>query len=523
MLKTIIPKSRYWRADYPNLEEGSDGRVRPILYGEKEGMTPICLNTETGLYEIANHRIKEITEIKAGDTTLVSGTDYTEDLINGQFQLSSTPKISPGNTYYVVIEADNVINGTDYLKVLRYSGNDYADGQAFEIDGADNWTGQSYDLCLRVMAREGSVDGGWNWVLHLPTDWSNVERIGLRDVAARTKMAQSFKLPSWATGDWYITAIEFNLYPEGNPTGSIYFRILSSYTPETQVGIDSNEMIGKIEDTSYIRYPWRRAYFDLRDPQESEISIHAKGKYSAEAGNPLITNIADVVEDIMADELGVSSDALDELAFDDLRTNKTEEISCYLNTEIPFDEFLSVAEAGQDWKLIPGLDRKYSPQWYDPNIPSGETILHLMDEDFVSFRMYRDLEAVKQICRIRYDHSPSGSDSEVSEAENFYPFFFYSIEETIELDAYLKDETEVGLIVADKLERTEEPLLTAVFETKGHGFDLLPFDRIYLTRKRALYENGKLEKVLFRIFKVSKKISEKTTEIVAVLDSQVSI
>lgn len=528
MLKTIIPKSRYWLTDYPNLEDGADGRVRPLFYGTKENIRPVCLNTSTGLYEIANHGIKEITEIKAGEDTLVVDEDYTEDLANGQFQFSSTPKITGGTTYYAVIEADNVINGTDYIKVLRRTDDHYASGQCYTIDGSDTWTAQAYDLCLRIWATKDLAQNG-TWIVFLPNTWTNIGRVDLRADASVSRIAQSFQLPAWAAaeGDWYIILVELNLLLEGSPTGTLYYRILSDNSPETQLGVKSDLIDGGIENIPYAPLVngtrRNRCWFPKRASLDSDVFVTAKGKYSADAGNPLITTMADMVEDIMTDELEVSSDALDGIAFSKLKAHKTEEVSCYLNTEIPFGRFLSIAEDGQDWKLIPKLDRTYSPQWYDPDLPSGEEILHLRDEDFVSFYMYRDLEAVKQICIMRYDHSPSGSETEVFESTNFYPLFFFSNEETIELDAFLKDSTEVGLIAVDKLERVEDPLLMAVFETKGHGFDLLPMDRVYLTRKRALYSGGEMDKVLFRILKIQKKVSSKTTEITAVLDSQVSI
>ena len=518
VLDIIFPKDRYWKSDFPNLEDDAEGRVRPILYGEKSNIQPICIDTQSGIYEIANHAIKEIVSIKAGNETLVSGVDYTEDLANGRFTLLECPKISAGTTYYFVIEADNTIDGANYLSLSRMPSGGYADGQAFEINGAGNWSAQTYDLAFKIWGRQDLSDGDTK-LIDFPSNWTGWNRVGLRDIADRTKIAQSFKLPSWASGDWYITAISVEYYQNGSPSGNIYIKILSSYTPsETQVGARSYDITGGIKNA----VGFKKATFPLRSFGSSDIKVRAKGKYTTDSGQPLIDNIADIVEDILIEEIGAPSSVINSSAFLGLKTEMTEEIAIYFDTEIIFQDFLETAEIGQDWKLIADLDRKLTPVWFDTTSPASGT-LHLRDEDYQSFRMWRDLNAVKHICRLKFDHESGGSNYNVVEERNDYAYFFYSNEETMEFDTYLKDSAETKSIATKKLQRVQEPPIMVEFEVKGHCFDMLPMDRIYLSRRRALSSSGNLDHELFRILKIDKNLDTKIAKVTAVLDSQVSI
>jgi len=518
VLDIIFPKDRYWKSDFPNLEDDAEGRVRPILYGEKSNIQPICIDTQAGTYEIANHALKEIVSIQAGNETLTSGIDYTEDLANGRFTLIETPKLSAGTTYYFVIEADNTIDGVNYLKLSRKPSGEYPDGQAFEIDGAGNWSAQTYDLCFKIWGRKDLSDSDTK-LIDFPSNWSGWNRVGLRDTTSRTKIAQSFKLPSWASGDWFITAISVEYYQNGSPSGDIYIKILSSYSPsEVQVGARSYNLTGGIENA----VGFQKSNFPLRSFGSSDLRVTAKGKYITDFGQPLINNIADIVEDVLTEEIGAPLSVLNSSAFSSLKSAMTEEIAIYFNTEIIFQDFLETAEIGQDWKLIAGLDRKLAPAWFDTTTPASGT-LHLRDEDFKSFKMWRDLNAVKHICRLKFDHEPGGGNCSVVEEKNDFAYFFYSNEETMEFDVYLKDSTEASSIATKKLQRVQEPPIMVEFEVKGHCFDMLPMDRVYISRRRALSSTGNLDHELFRILKIDKNLEARTAVVTAVLDSQVSI
>ncbi len=86
-----VPVYRYWTSEFANLDPEAEGKVRPLLYGQKENITPICINTSAYQYEIAHHALESIDDVYKDGETLTVTTDYTEDLANGRFTLTADP------------------------------------------------------------------------------------------------------------------------------------------------------------------------------------------------------------------------------------------------------------------------------------------------------------------------------------------------------------------------------------------------------------------------------------------------
>ena len=86
-----IPIYRFWTSQYPNLEKGAEGRVIPIPFGELEGITPVCIDTVNFKYKVSYYEIEAITAVYKDGVQLTEGTDYTVDLANGEFTLTSDP------------------------------------------------------------------------------------------------------------------------------------------------------------------------------------------------------------------------------------------------------------------------------------------------------------------------------------------------------------------------------------------------------------------------------------------------
>jgi hypothetical protein len=229
MLKVYLPKYKYWTSVYPNLESGAEGRPIPERWGDLHNVTPICIDTTTGKYKVANasasRKIKAIDAVYADDKTLTVTDDYTVDLTNGEFTIETTPVLQANTTYYIVFESDITINGTDYLAFAQNLDGAYADGTMFYIDGSNNWSDQSKDLYFKVLVRDsiggdeyalvdyysqseiGAWTGNWNWGCEL------------RKAAASTKIAQSFKTPATG-GPWYLSRVFVDISAAGAPSAS---------------------------------------------------------------------------------------------------------------------------------------------------------------------------------------------------------------------------------------------------------------------------------------------------------------
>jgi hypothetical protein len=88
-----IPANKYWTSDYPNLEEGAEGRPIPIVYGGTGGPAGVpctCIDTTSNTFKVADHRIRSIVQVMKrtgsdGDWGPVAHAN--EDLANATFTL----------------------------------------------------------------------------------------------------------------------------------------------------------------------------------------------------------------------------------------------------------------------------------------------------------------------------------------------------------------------------------------------------------------------------------------------------
>jgi len=159
MFSEIIPKYKYWVADYPNLHPWFEGFPIPETYGVKSNVTPVCIDTTTLKYKLAKRAIYSIDSVSADGFDLAITDDYEEDLTNAEFTIYGMPKLTKDTTYYFLVEGDWTVNGSDYVEIAGDSSGTYADGQKYNIDSVDSWTGFSgVDLCFRVYGKN-SIEG----------------------------------------------------------------------------------------------------------------------------------------------------------------------------------------------------------------------------------------------------------------------------------------------------------------------------------------------------------------------------
>lgn len=105
-----IPEARYDIVTYANLEEGSEGLVIPILFGQETNITPVQISSIAYIYKIAGHALESIDAVYKDGVALVGGgVDYTADLPNGEFTLTADP-----GTAVITCDAKGVKCGYDH-------------------------------------------------------------------------------------------------------------------------------------------------------------------------------------------------------------------------------------------------------------------------------------------------------------------------------------------------------------------------------------------------------------------------
>jgi len=229
---------------------------------------------------------------------------------------------------------------------------------------------------------------------------------------------------------------------------------------------------------------------------------------------------ADMLEDLVVNRLGKSSTILESTALANLKTKRRQEIAAYIDCDnMTFGDIVGKLESSLLFKFVPLHDGTYAPIVYEADV--AEVRPHFFDEHFLSFSMRHDFAAVKSIIKVKYDENPSNDEFKVAEADSDVAKFVYGVEETLEVETYLKQEAAAATLALDYLGMYETPPLEITFEIRGYGLDLIPGrDKVRITRTRAAYAGGALNDVLFRIMKITKRPATASTEIVAVLDTQ---
>lgn len=522
MLNIVIPKEHYNTVDYPILDPQYDGAFIPIAIGDIHNIIPACINTVTQRYSICGHAIHDITAVRTETETLIPALDYTEYVADGEFEIaiSTTPLLVPG-TYWFVIEADYVADASNHIRFSRWNNNGQPPSYSIDGIGAGTWTADAtHHLECAIFGRDTIVpDSKETRRIRLwrETTWS---QLALRDdptvTLLRTRIAQRFVVAS----NFYLTKIRLEYQRVGHPVGNIIIRVLDAAGPpvgagENQVGAQS---IALTVGTS--GWMWPKVQWSLRSVDLSAIYCDIEGAESiASPGNPIVSG-ADAIQYLVETVLGKDPLLLDAGYLADFRTDRTQEIKIYIDSDKKFGEVIGKLESSLLFKLIPLLNGTYGTVVYESGEDSNTP--HFTDDDYLSFSLHHDWAAVKHKVIIKYDEDAQGQAGyKIEEVLSDFARFFYASEETLEVETYHRTQPGAAWLAGALSGMYETPPIIAEFEVHGWGLDLIPGrDKVSLTRGRAGYAGGTLNDELFRIIKLVKKPGTSTVVITAQLDTQ---
>lgn len=506
MIIDMIPKYKYWETNYPHLESGSEGRPIPEFYGEKENITPVCIDTTILKYKIAKRKMLELTAVRADASTLVADVDYIADLNNAEFTVYGMPFLQKETTYYFVLEGDYALSGSNYMHVGGDSSGSYTDGQFYTIDGGDSWTSQSaIDLCFKIYGRTW-LDADEELMVEYGFANQNAN-YPLRNGAANTKIAQSFLT---GANDFFMTRIIVWLKEVGSPSGNLRVEIHSDQEGATVGGKSKQVTVDEIGSShSAIDVDWNAISL------QSVVEVDGKGLPD---NGGLMDNVSDVLKDVLNNIIGTPDLELEASTFADLKTARTQPVAAYLDTEIAFNTFVERLESGHLFKFLPTLAGKHGVYYYQEGEPSGTP--HLMDEDFLTFTSLRDFKSVKWRVKVRYDMNPTTQVYAVREKEDDFVLSMYRNKETLIVETYLKEATDAEELADIYHGLIKFPQRKVKCAVPGQGFDMMPTQKVKITRRRADNVGGAFTAELFRVLELDKSLTTGTVNILAVLDSQ---
>ncbi len=505
MITEMIPKNNFWITNYPNLDASKEGWPIPEFYGEKENIEPTCIDTTIMQYKLAYRKIKAIDAIEVDGINLEEDENYETDLDNAQFTIYGMPLLSGATTYILVLQGDFAINGADYVEVAGDSGAGYADGQYYEIDGADNWVADAgKDLCFKIFGKK-TLDGDEELIVehnksNYDTDYP------LRDAGARSKIAQSFLMPA---DDYYVTKIVVWVKKTGAPTD--YFRLsILENDQDTRVGGFTERK--DVSEFNVAIILLENDYYQFT--YESDVKVDAKGY--VDNFDALINTHAGMLKHLWITVMERDESLLDSDSFDDLDIEHPEPVCAYLDKEESFQTILQRLEAGALFKFLPQLDGTWAVPFYEAGVLSGTT--HLKDEDFLSFSILRDAKSIYYKVQVLYNLNPTSIEYKRKESTSDIAQYLYKRKSSLPIETYIKNGSDAQNLADIYIVLIEVPQRKASFEVSGYAFDVLPTEKVLITRERADSATGAFDADIFRFLSLTKRISTGTVGCEALLD-----
>jgi hypothetical protein len=483
-----LPPRYYDDNDFPNMDTTNfQGKPRPLFFGVKNNITPARIDygssSDYGKYEIcdtdrAPNGMKAISEIyayvdetAAGERRsdlrieLTTGTDYTEDLANGQFTIITD--VGP----YVIDDSNNYLDfkeGGAELNAVLTLGLYTADDLAAEIEtqleavGAADFTVTYSDTTHKFTI---ASDGG--------------------SLALLCKTGTNKKISIWKT---------------------IGFKESADRATTSEVG-DNPTFVNA--DTDHVLRTNAQGFKD-----------DASGTYTGSA-NALIEVGADILAVILVKYMVKPSTIIDTASFALARSRGAESLSIYMNSPISTREIFERLEFSNIANIIINGEGKVFYNIYVGEVPTNITLLH--NRDFKSFKSGKKIDEVFTTIRVLFDKDPTIGNYRSRETTDNSVRVRLGRPDTKDFETFLKlADSAINCSV-------RYSVLSGAAARKisgtGIGSKLMKLevgDKVKVTRRRAIALGGEIINRVFRLLSLSKDPLGGTVDFSAT-DDQVTV
>lgn len=449
------------------------GKVRPMLFGLKEGINPPRISTGDsgyGTYEIADtdkapNGIKSVDAVyaytdteaaKLQDTTkrklLVENTDYTTSLASGQITIIAD--CGP----YEVVEDNRRLNfdvGASELTATLDVGLYTAAGLAAEVQSR-----------MRSATGDTSVTVTYDQSSHLFT----ISRTGTLNLLCGSGTSKDKA--------WSLIGFE-----NSDLTGS------TSYTGTNATFTDADDHVIRCTAKGY--------------------KDDASGTYTGTA-NAMIEVGSDICRVLLVKFLGKSPDIIDETSFVAARSRAPESLSIYLSDPKSSREIFDSLEYSNIANIVVGGDGTVFYEVYVGEVPAN--IVDLFDYDYHGFQIRRGVSDVYAAIRVRHDQNPETGEWKSRIAHNDQVSARFGRPDERSFDTYIKTGT-AAIAAAERLRQlASSPARVITFSVKGRLIDKRVGQKLRLTRERAMDASGRLSAKVVRIISLKQDhVSHMTT------------
>lgn len=487
-----IPQEHYWLADYKFLDKKDDGKVKPIWYGEKAWIIPVCIKPfdDTNFRAVADD---------GGSMT----TETTEALDTTEDDMTLLPASPAVDDAYYFGQVGNKFGKIHLLLGQAGVGTweivwEYWNGAAWKNldekhelrDGTDGFTEDSDEWHTIEFNRPG------NWVttsINSITAYWVRARVSSFTSLSTQPLGTMCKLDATVDSRWKLAGHEINDILHVNVNG-----------------LDKTSSI-----TKYLTLA-EFVYGGFFDTDNDVMEVHGEGK---KVSGAYITKGASIAKDILKSYLSFLDIDLDLTSFSDTDSVRTHPLGIFIDTEESSREVLQTISRSIIAFFAPTEGGKLSFEAYEPTVPVGT--LELFEADyFDDWKVVKDHKFVRQKVILMYDQDPKTQDYKIVERVNTDVDSKYSIKEPLELKTYVKNDADAITICEGVRDMCSKPITVASTSIGMKGFKLFPTRKVKMTKARAADASGSFNAKVFRIRTVSKDTGTERTHIVAMDDLQ---
>lgn len=450
------------------------GKPRPLWFGVKDNITPNRIDTsgdDYGVYELADtllspNGIKQISKVyayidsdaaatKNSDSDkrlqLASGTDYTEDLANGQFTIDRD--VGP-----YLIDITNQLMDVD-------------EGAAEKTITLTAGLYTANDLATEVTTQLNAIGGG-------DADWT----VTYSDSTHKFTIAKAA-----GTG---------NLLAKTGTNKDISAYILLGFGKSADFSVGGGSSTG--------------ATATFADADKDHI-LRVNGIGYKDDGSGTFTGTpsasieigADILRALLVQWLKKPSSIVDETSFQFARDRAPESLSMYLNSTFNTRDLFDRLEFSNIANIIIDGSGKVFIKVYVGTVPTGIKLLD--NADFQSFNSGRANNEIFTTIKVQFDQDPTTGDFEVRESTDPSVSIRLGRPETKEIPTFLKIGDNALSVSARMLELASRA--ARKIEGSALGSKMLRLevgDKFQITRRRALAKGGQIRDEVFRVISIGK-------------------
>lgn len=523
-----IPRERYDRINFPDIESSWADKERPLLFGKKTNITPPCIAASAsgaltstgektaGTVELDGHWTDcTVARLAAIDAVSAHSHD-TAYGANSYFCLSDFNFGIPAGSTIADIQATVVFsaNGHPYKASIRcaISKNDGASWSLF----AKEQTVWNETYRAKIFTGAAAIPG-WPWT---PADFAD----GTFQLKVDGKISNS----SWQIRVDYVSVKIFYSTPGAIP--AFTYEVSQAVFDGTTVGIEAVDAVYKAgiplaTPADYTPDLPNGRFTLTADPGTDVVTCDARGlKCDFVTPGDYSSLAADIGHFILTRINKINEERLKLATWLDLKMERAQELGLYLASQEDTTAIFKKMKASVVAHLFCDPEGFYVAKRYIPGTTAATPVFRDEDYDKDSFRLSEKTEKAFEQVILKFDQDPTASQIwKFSADENLPTFWKHDEKNSLTIETYLTDPTDAD-DTRDFYKRLVQDPADQIKVTLGDKALLLAQADKAIFYHEIIKDGGTTLPVLagiaYRILELDKGVDEGRVEITGLRDIQ---